>query len=158
MNVNFSMNGVIDPLAAYAAILSTLIAIWEFLKWRNRHSIRLSCNPNMEFFPTSDNKTYIIANVINTGETPTTITHFLGYYWESWFHKLFKSNTKAFIVSAVNVPAVVQPGGQWMGQVHQDENIEKMAHEGLLYIGVVHSMRKREVLQRLKINKKAKES
>jgi len=40
-----------------------------------------------------------------------------------------------------------------MGQVHQDKNMEKMAKEGLLYMGIVHSMGKKEILKRVKISK-----
>ena len=41
MDVQFSVNGNIDPIAAYAAILSTFIAVWEWLKWRSKHEIEL---------------------------------------------------------------------------------------------------------------------
>jgi hypothetical protein len=158
MDINFSIDGTIDPIAAYAAIVSTIIAVWEYLKWRKKNEVSLTCTPNMEFFPSNDKKTFIIANVTNKGETQTTVTHFMGYYWESWWDRIFRKNRKAFIVNSPDIPKVIQPGEQWMGQAHQDANIEKMAREGLLYMGISHSMNKKEVLRRVKINKENKES
>jgi hypothetical protein len=67
MEVSFS--GDIDLVATYAAVLSTLIAIWEFVKWKNRNAIKLTCNPNMLFMPSSDKKKYVIAKVINHGRS-----------------------------------------------------------------------------------------
>lgn len=156
MEISFS--GEIDLVATYAAVLSTLIAIWEFIKWKNRNAIKLACNPNMLFIPSSDKKKYVIAKVINQGSTPTTVTHFLGYYWPSRFHKIFRKDRQAFIVNCTTVPALVNPGEEWMGQAHQDENIEKMAREGLLYMGIMHSMGKKEILRRIKINKESENS
>ncbi|MDB2415212.1 hypothetical protein N9W34_05520 [Rickettsiales bacterium] len=153
MAINFS--GEIDLVATYAAVLSTLIAIWEFVKWKNRNAIKLTCNPNMKFMPSSDGKSYVIANVVNSGSTATTVTHFLAYYWPSRFHKIFRKKRQEFIINCTAVPALVNPGECWMGQAHQDEKIEKMAREGILYMGIIHSMGKNEVLRRVKISKKS---
>jgi len=151
MEINFS--GDIDLVATYAAVLSTLIAIWEFIKWKNRNAIKFTCSPNMLFIPSTDDKKYVIAKVINQGSTPTTVTHYLMYYWPSYFHRIFRKNRQKFIVNCTTVPALVNPGEEWMGQAHQDEKIEKMASEGILYMGIIHSMGKKEILRRVKIDK-----
>lgn len=156
MSLTLTINGQIDPVATYAAILSTAIAVWEFIKWRSRHSIRLRCNPNMLFIPSTDKKTYIIANVTNTGETATTITHLLMYYWPSVWHKIFRRGRQSFIVNSPDVPKIVQPGEQWMGQAHQDENIERMAKDGVLFMGVIHSLGKKEIMQRIVLGNPSK--
>jgi hypothetical protein len=152
MYIQFSLNGI-DPIATYAAVLSTFIAVWEWLKWRSKHEIQLTCTPNMLFISAPDENKYIVAKVTNKGETQTTITHFLGYYWPSKWHRLFKRRKESFIIHALNVPVIVQPGEQWMGQAIQNAEIEKKATEGILYIGVIHSMGKKEVMRRVKIEK-----
>ena len=153
MEINFSGN--IDLVATCAAVLSTLIAIWEFIKWKNRNAIKFTCNPNMLFIPSSNNEKYVIAKVINQGSTATTVTHLFMYYWPSYFHKIFRKKRQSFIVNCTTVPALVNPGEEWMGQALQDESIEKMASEGILCMGIIHSMGKNEILRRIKIDKKA---
>jgi hypothetical protein len=152
MDIIFSMDGEVNLLALYAAVLSTFIAVWEILKWRARNAVLITCNSNMLFIPSPDDKKYIIVNVTNKGDTQTTITHFLGYYWPSRVDKILNRNVRAFVVNSPDVPKIIQPGEQWMGQAHQDENMEKMAKEGLLYMGIIHSMGKKEILKRVKIS------
>jgi len=71
-------------------VLSTFIAVWEILKWRAKNAVSVQCTSNMVFIHSSDKKTYIIAKVVNRGDTQTTITHFLGYYWPSRVDKILK--------------------------------------------------------------------
>jgi hypothetical protein len=154
IDLDFSFSGQIDVVAIYAAILSTLIAVWEFFKWRGRNAVEVRCNPNMLFVPSSDDKKYIIANVTNKGNHQTTITHFVGYYWKNRFDKFFNKNREAFIVSCPDLPKVVHPGEQWMGQAHQTEELEKKAKEGFFYMGIIHSMGNKDILKRIIIEDK----
>ena len=149
--MELSVSGEIDFIAFYAAILSTFIAIWEFYKWKNRHAIKLICTPNMLIVPSSDNKKYIVAKAINRGSAPTTVTHYLAYYWPSKIDKILNRNKESFLINCTTVPRLVNPGEEWMGQAHQDENLENMARRGVLYMGIMHSMSAKEVLQRVKI-------
>jgi len=156
MNLDFSLSGNLDPVALYAAILSTMIAIWEYTKWRARNCIEVKCNANMLFIPSPDKNKYIVANVTNKGQTATTITHFALYYWKNGFDKFFNRARQSFIVNTDQVPKVVQPGEQWMAQAIQNEELERMASEGCLYAVIIHSMGKKEVMKRIEIAKEAK--
>jgi len=153
MSIDFSFSGQLDIVALYAAILSTLIALWEFVKWLKKNDVLVTCVPNMIFTPSSDNKTYVNITVTNKGNTQTTITHCVMFYWKNNWDKFFKKNKKSFIVKEMTLPTVIQPGEQWMGQAIQNEELEKMAQNGLLYIGIIHSMGRKEILNRIKINK-----
>jgi hypothetical protein len=143
-----------SSVALYAAVLSTAIAIWEYIKWRNRHYLEVICNANMLFLPSTNKKKYIIAKVTNKGETPTTITHLVFYYWPNRLNRFLKRKRKSFVVNSDQVPKMLNPGEQWFGQVEQNDDIEKMALEGLLYAVVIHSMSKKEILRRIRISKK----
>ena len=156
MNIDFSISENLDPIALYAAILSTIIAIWEYIKWRARNCIEVKCNTNMLFIPSKDKNKYIVANVTNKGQTATTITHFALYYWKNRFDKFFNQAQQSFIVNTDQVPQVIQPGEQWMAQVIQSEELVSMATEGCLYAVIIHSMGKKEILCRIKISKQAK--
>jgi len=153
MEMNFSLNGSIDPVAVYAAILSTAIAVWEYIKWRCRNHIEVRCSANMLFIPSTDKKKHLVANVTNKGQTATTITHFLLYYWKNRFYGFLNIKRESFFVKEDGIPKVIQPGEQWMGQALQDANIERMGSEGFLYAAIIHSMGKKEVLCRIKIQK-----
>lgn len=158
MDVTFSVDGNIDLIAVYAAILSTVIGIWEFIKWRGRNAIKMMCTANMLFLPSQDKQKYIVVKVINRGDRPTTITHLLGYYWKNRFDRVLdrkKRRASAFIVNSDNVPKVIQPGEEWMGQAIQNDEMEKMATEGYLYMGIIHSMGNKEILQRVKVHARA---
>jgi hypothetical protein len=154
MNLDFSINGQIDPVATYAAVLSSAIALWEFWKWRNRNAIRLTCTPNMIEMPRRNKEAYIVANVVNLGDRPTTITHLCGYYWKTHWDYLLRRNRLSFIVNSPNVPKVVQPGEQWMGQIIQDKEMDQRLTSGVLKIGVFHSLSKKEIMRRVRSSKK----
>jgi hypothetical protein len=49
-------------------------------------------------------------------------------------------------------PVVVHPGGLWMGKAVQSPEMEKYA-EGVLLMGINHSMSKKQVMRRIKIKK-----
>lgn len=158
MEINFSADGSIDPVALYAALLSTTIAIWEYVKWRGRNYLDVRCNANMLFIPSTNKKKYIVANATNKGQTATTITHLGLYYWENRFKRIFRRPKLTFMVNTDTVPKVINPGEQWMGQGEQTTEVEKMALEGLLYAVVFHSMGKKGILRRIRISKESERS
>lgn len=154
MEFNFTIDGSLDPVAAYAAILSTFIAIWEFLRWQSRNAVSFTCHPNMILVPSSEKKTYIVAELINKGQTQTIITNLGLYHWDKWHHRFFRKKWKNFIVKQDSIPSTVQPGAIWKGMFIQDQEIERMASEGYFYVVVFHSMAKDGVKKRVKISNK----
>jgi hypothetical protein len=82
-----------DLVSAYAAILSTLITIWEFIKWRNRYAVKLSCSPDMIFIPNTKKELFVHISCINQGTSPITITNVVGVAYENpinyFYNKLF---------------------------------------------------------------------
>jgi hypothetical protein len=156
MKFNFTIDSSIDLVATYAAILSTIIAIWEFLKWKNRNAVSFTCHPSMEFFPSVDGKTYTVVKFINKGQTQTTITHLVLYYWDRWYYRFLKKKWKNFIVREDSVPSTVQPGAIWRGFILQNDSLEKMAENGYLHVAVFHSMSQNDVKQRVRIPTKIK--
>ncbi len=153
MEVSISFDNL-DIVACYAAVLSTAIAVWEYIKWRKRNYIEVMCNANMIFMPSTDEKKYVTANVTNKGQTATTITHYALYYWPSWFDKLVNRRRQSFLVNSADLPKVLQPGEQWMGQAEQNDKMERMGSKGCLYAVIIHSMGVKETLHRVKIEEK----
>ena len=152
MYINFSLNHTVDPIAAYAAVLSTATVIWEIIKWQFRNNVDILCSANMLFVPSRNHRKYVAVIATNKGSTPTTITHFIMYYWDNKFNKIFNIKRKSFFINSDKVPKTISSGEQWQAQTEQTVEIEKMAKEGYLSIGIIHSMGKKEVLKRIKIN------
>ena len=158
MEFNFTIDGTLDPVATYAALLSTLIAFWEVLKWRARNAIAFKCFPNMEMVPSIDKKTYIVADFTNKGDTQTIVTNLGLYYWERWYHRFLRKKWKNFIVKEDSIPFTVQPGAIWKGMIVQNDELEQMARNGYLYVVVFHSMSQKGVMKRIKLSTKTKTS
>ncbi len=160
MTLDFSISGDIDPVALYAAILSTVIAIVGLYQWWARNRISVKCNGNMVMIPSVDDHRYISVTVTNTGVSATTITGLYFHYWESPWKRIFRSKAaQTYFAHKVKTPHVLPPGEQWQAQVPQDggvdsssDDFEGMASKGLLYAVVAHSMGgKNGVLCRVKI-------
>jgi len=139
----------IDPVALYAATLSTLIAIWEVKKWYSRVRIQVTCSANMKIIQSADKRTYISINATNRGQTPTTITHAIMKCWPSKWNKIRNKNCQSYIINCENIPQKINPGETWAGLAIQDDEIEKMASNAILYCGIVHSMNDKETLKRV---------
>lgn len=139
MQVNLNLN-LIDILAVWGAFVASLVLLWDVYKWRTsgpRTSFTVSPDKMIighPLFP--EDKTYISAKAINTGDRPTTITN-LGFQWyKSRFHKLCRKPCVSAIVGNPNpglpLPYVLQPGTTWDGLADQDEVIEKRPKKGML--------------------------
>jgi len=153
MDINFSLNHTVDPIALYAAVLSTSTILWEIIKWRFRNNVDILCSANMLLIPSTNNKKYIGVTATNKGSMPTTITHFIMYYWENKFNKIFNIKRKSFIVNSDQVPKTIGSGERWIAQAEQTAEVEEMAKEGYLLVGIIHSMGKKEIMRRIKIPK-----
>lgn len=153
MDFSITLADKIDPVAMYAALVATLVLLWDILKWwRSGTRLRISANSDMETvgYIHGDGKTYILVNVTNTGSAPTTITHLVGYVYKTKLHRWFRRNpNRSFFVSNNEVspiPFKLEPGAQFTGMIQQTDDIVEWSKSSNLYVGVYHSMRKTRVL------------
>ena len=130
-------------IAVYAAVISTFVLGWDAFKWlASGAKINISVSPNMKTFGgiDKDDLTYISLTAYNVGDRPTTITNMGGMYYESWWTAyIFRNKPKeAFIIAspsqAQRIPYRFEVGDQWIGMSIQDENIEKKAKNGYLFL------------------------
>jgi hypothetical protein len=149
MELDFTINGSLDPVAAYAALLATFHGIWGIWQWRTRNAVRFRCHPNTQPFPSVDKKIYI--DFTNKGQTQTTIMGLHLYHWDKWHHRFFRKKWRKFFVrdGSIPIPCTIQPGAIWQGVIPQEEEFEKMARNGYLYVVVFHSMSNNPVMQRV---------
>jgi hypothetical protein len=146
----------IDPIAIYAAIVSTSVLIWQIFVWfRTGPRLRVSASTNMMTLgdPLRDGKTYIVVNVRNVGTEQTTITHVVMFAYRSWLYRLRNKPSRTFLfnhhVAAYPLPYVLEAGKTFMSMVAQDPSVENMSRENLLYVAIVHSFSKRPLLARV---------
>ena len=103
-------------------------------------------------------KNYISVEVTNTGNQKTTITHLMSSHYKSLIFKLIKKTDKNYVVLtpaflAPRLPHILEPGERWLGGIEQNDELEELSRNGLLYCGIHHSSSKNPVLQRVIIHK-----
>lgn len=156
MEFSVHLSDKVDPVAIYAAVISTLVLGWQIYVWLNTGPrLRLSANPNMEMYGgvVPDPNTYTVLKVTNVGRQRTTITHVILLSYSGWWNRLWKRQAKSFIVnhavSAYPIPHVLEIGETFMSMAIQDGDLVKLSRETLLYMGVHHAFSERAVLVRV---------
>ncbi len=146
-----------DPLAAYGAVVATASIGWQvFTWWHKGAKLRGHATPNMMEIggPTEDNNKYIVLDISNVGDAPTTITIVVLLAHRHRFSKLLRwTEVKAAVVNhnmAQSIPYALPSGGRFMSRVIQTPEIEQWSRDHCLYMGVCHSMSRRPYLVRVR--------
>lgn len=149
----------IDPVAAYAAVVSTLVAVIQIYKW-SIEGARLRSNVigDAETFGAIKAATDLsIITVTNVGDRTTTITHLALAYWPTWYNQAMNRKGRAFLVSfhsefpGQDLPYRLEVGTQWMGAARHNEEFKTLARSGRLYFHVYHSGAKKPHSARIRI-------
>ncbi len=159
MDIDLAKFTASNYAAWWGAIIATLTLVWNIVvAIRSGARIKVRANPNMKVYPTqpiTGDKSYISVTAVNHGTSPTTITHFCGFYAHS-FWDLMRGKKQQFVVPThpalgKTVPYVLAPGDQWSSLADQDYMLEK-AKGGFLYLGIIHNQRKRPLYKRVKVS------
>ena len=133
-------SGQIDLIAIYAAIVATLVLVWDIVKWwRKGARLYMRCNTNMIMIPDSSDQKYIVANIANNGDLPTTLQSMSYIHYSSKWPLIRKRDNKAYLVNETSLPYILRPGEYWQGMSLQDEKLEKLAEKGCLFCEIHHS-------------------
>lgn len=91
-----------DIAAWWGAIIATLALAWNIIvAVRSGARIHVTANPNMKIYPKTPitgDKSYIAVTAVNSGTSPTTITHFCGFSAPSLW-KLIRKQTQQFVIT-----------------------------------------------------------
>jgi len=149
-----------DPIAIYAAVVSTVVFGWDIVKWRRQERLRLVGHASANVIvgpPFGANIFYISLQVDNRGHIPCQISSVIMWVYENRFDVLRKKTCAAFVVidtktdwTGQKLPYRLGPGDTYRGLCEQTTELERLSREKLLYIGVAHSMAKRPFMVRLK--------
>ena len=155
----------LNPVVIYSAVLSTLVAGWQvYIHFRSGPRLRVSVGANRKLVGHGhvDPKTYIVVNATNVGTADTTIEGVGMYAYENQWKRFRRQQSQSFYIVMTSapgnvVPHVLEPGKKFMGLANQTEDVVKLSHEKLVYIGVSHSMAKKDILVRLEPIEEPKE-
>jgi hypothetical protein len=151
--------------AWWGAFVATLVLFWDIFKWnRTGAVVEITVSPNMKTFgdfgslavPEED-ATYVLVVASNTGDRKTTLTHLIGIRYKTWYHRLVRKAEESFLVAqpalAEPFPSVLEPGENWQGAIHQNQEFEEMSRNGKLYVGVHHSTKKAPIMKRVTVKR-----
>lgn len=150
-----------EAAAWLGAITGSLALLWDIIKWgRTGPRIRVSVAPNMSAYGAAEillgKEVCILIEANNIGDGRTTITHLVGFYYDSWMKQFFRCKpTKSMVVpnpTPGRLPHVLDKGERWVGMMEQTEELARMSRSGYLFCGVYHSISRRPVLARLVIH------
>lgn len=150
--------------AWWGASVATVVFLWDVYKWRQSGArLRLTVSGNMEGYGhlatlLGPDQTLIVVEAVNVGSKKTTITHLFAYYYDSWWRRLIRRKSQTLVVMpdpalAQPLPFELEPGSRWLGATYQNKQVEEMSRNGYLAIGVLHSVSRAPVFQRLVIPK-----
>jgi hypothetical protein len=160
MEVSFTLADKLDPIAIYAALVASVVLVWDIIKWaRKGPKLKLHVivpakivNPDDE----DGEGTYAFVTVTNVGTFPTTITHLGMAYYQSWWKAKMDIVTKEMYVVDPDVaeggrplPAELQFGKQWTGGIRYKEEVKRMVRDGYLFFCVYHSLGNRPKMVRI---------
>jgi len=149
-------------IAIYAAVVATIVLVWDIYKWWRSERLRLSgrVSPNMMMVsavnPGESEKQYIILNVENRGAISCTVTNVvLAHYKTSieWIRRKPSTNAVINHISeyGYSLPYKLEPhGGEFRSMVLQTDELVDWANDGSLYIGICHTMSSKTFLCRVK--------
>lgn len=152
-------------LAFWGAFLSSVILVWDIYKWKTAgERLRLTVTPNTLIIGDQrydPKQRHISVRIENYGERPTTITTFGMTFYSNIAEKILRKPKQSMYVRPVTfgyeLPYKLDPGTYWTGLSLQTDDIEKMVSEGLLYVEIYHSNKKRSLKKKIVIKKNDKE-
>jgi hypothetical protein len=146
-------------VAVYAAVVSTLVLAWDFVKWRMsgprlriilHMPVMLSGNGQDESIP------YLAVTVTNVGDRPTTLNRFGAMvYKNDWLALVQRNRPECSLFfpgmpTAKRLPLVLEPGQQWQNFVVQSD-LMTFASGKYLMISIFHSHSAMPALQHVRI-------
>ena len=150
-------------VAAYAAIVATAAMALEVRRWvETGPRLKINIMPKAETFnmPGTEGKVYLVANVTNRGNAPTTITHFAMCDYGSWLGRILSKPTWVGIVAnpqppgtTSTIPKTLQPGEIWSGMALYDDEDELKGRikTGWLHVMIYASHADKPILKRVHV-------
>jgi len=137
-----------DHIALYAAILSTVIFVWEIYKYSTRGArlkVRVGKDKLIIPDPVEEGKLWVSISISNVGDQPTTLTGIGSEVFSNWRDKLRKKPDSCFVFPnpkmAEPLPRLLSPGQEWRGFIAQaneraDVDLGELCKDKIVIISV----------------------
>lgn len=132
MELSFKIVSQIELVALYAAVVATAVLVWDVIKWR-RAGARLkgTVTANMVTFGMGqmDDQAYVVIDVDNIGDRPTTISGvYLKGYANRW-NELREKPEKQYVINSAlqanySIPYRFDVGANFKASVLQTPGLE----------------------------------
>jgi hypothetical protein len=134
-------------LAAYAAVISTTVLIWDLYKWRYAERVRLEVSATPGFVMTNDpyKRKFIHVSVTNIGKIKTTIK-LISLHGFNSKRELKKKRNGENVSIMLNpeygkLPVTLEPGDDWAcGFVENFDGIEKYLEYPIFVVQINDTM------------------
>lgn len=143
--------------AWWGAVSGSLAVVWEVFRWANSGPrLQILASPDMQLITPGygiDETRYINVVVTNSGDSPTTITHFCACTYRNWFDRLRRKKSQLFVINTgqeAPIPYKIEPGERWSAMTPQKQAME-LAGNNLFYIGVQHALARRPNYVRVRL-------
>lgn len=167
MEVLFTFDEKINVVAIYAAIVSTIVFLWELYKWfTSGPKLKLHITLSVQVRKISRvDQPLVMLEVSNIGDRPTTISSvfFIGY--DNWFKRFVGKPSLQAIVNyghddypkllIPQLPKKLEVGDTFNHVCLQDEFVISNSTKKLFYLGVSHAFAKKPHLVRIPPTKAA---
>ena len=153
-------------IALYAAVVSTIALTLSLRKWfLTGPVLALSVMARGKTFGGAepDDREYIVLNVTNRGDIPTTLSTMAVFQYRTIFHRWRRKPYFAAIITRPGLlggggtPSLIAPGTTWMGAVIYDDDLLKMAKSGKLFVAIHSSHSNRPAVAKVHWTESAEE-
>ena len=153
-------------IALYAAIVSTSALTLSLRKWLLTGPVlALSVMARGRTFGglEPDDREFIVLNVTNKGDMPTTLSTMAVFQYRTIFHRWLRKPYFAAIIPRPNLldgigtPSLLAPGTTWMGAAAYDDGALEMAKSGKLFVAIHCSHSKRPAVAKVRWTESAEE-
>jgi hypothetical protein len=139
-----------DWIAIIALVIATGALALEIRRWfEGRPRLYLSVMGDAITFPHDDGRPKLALSVIKRGAVPTMLTHMVAFTYRSRWDRLRAKPDVAGIINSDRIPADLGVNKTWFGTMYYDDRTTSSREKGLLYVGVIASHRRGEVLVRV---------
>jgi hypothetical protein len=157
MQFTLTLSNKIDPLAIYAALVSTMVFAWNiYVWWNSGPRLEVTALMNMLIIggtAEEESKTFLIVRATNVGSKKTTITNVIIMSYENAWKRLRRKPSFTAVFNNVGgsypIPYVLDVGHNFSSQADQNGLVEKI-RDHYFYAGVAHSFSKKPVMVRVK--------
>jgi len=147
-----------DPVAIYAAVVSTIVLLCDGVKWYSDQQAKLDVYLSTGMvgynLPQYRDQSMMLLRATNRSNRATTITHMTMQRYESWWAYVRRKAKDSWIVHDAQAPQplpfVLEPGKIWSGIAIQSDDVVDMA-KGYLYVELIHALAKKPIRCRVEI-------